>query len=568
MADPIVSYFLNLDPKSRRALCDLYFWGTAEEAKQQARLEQQQEAKAKATTTGDRCHDGWVSIPSRTRDHATRIPPQPLPHKTSGAGRAASSSSVASSSVASRHKTPAPPKQQAPETLALPTALLAKIMESLFESGSDQQHALACAMARALDAETAKADKASSKKKQKEAEQAERERRGLPRRNSFSHRATASMLGLSTSTSTARKSSITAAPSNPKPSNRTPRTNPQSDATSIRGLSSPSSMSHSSSAGDPLTSETSGWESSGYESGSDHPASARTRSGSSNLTTAAAAALATRTRSPAVARTRGTNSSSTTTVATLGASSMPTPLPARVRPTPPPSATTNPLALSLRPPSTLTLRPATSTTVSTALWQTFSTARTAVRRQWQSRRGGGRRARRRGTDVWEEDQMWAEGLDMPGVLLGHEIVLAPGSAPKEIECKVVGHSMARDVRGNTYVQYRLRVSQGGRWKDVDKRYSEIADFAASLSYLHDKDLSQLVPKKPWLSFGSAVDPKVTEERTQVIGAYLDAVMARANLRASAEVQAFLEFALHSVTLAEEEEEVEEEVEEEEEVVEI
>ena len=118
--------------------------------------------------------------------------------------------------------------------------------------------------------------------------------------------------------------------------------------------------------------------------------------------------------------------------------------------------------------------------------------------------------------------------------------------PEPLQCKVMNYSMARDMRGNEYVQYRLRISQGGRWKDVSKRYSEITDFASHISYLHDQELCQLAPKKPWLSFRSAVDPKITEERKKVIGAYMDAVLDRRDLRAHPETQNFLEFALHAV----------------------
>lgn len=120
--------------------------------------------------------------------------------------------------------------------------------------------------------------------------------------------------------------------------------------------------------------------------------------------------------------------------------------------------------------------------------------------------------------------------------------------------KVIGHWVAQDESGNEYVQYRLRLSQGGNSREVVKRFSAFCDFASTLSFYEGNNLTlaDLAPKKSvWLSLSSlimggrrsGVDPVVIKEREGGLEKYMNEVLGRKELRRLPFVQQFLGFAL-------------------------
>ena len=122
--------------------------------------------------------------------------------------------------------------------------------------------------------------------------------------------------------------------------------------------------------------------------------------------------------------------------------------------------------------------------------------------------------------------------------------------------KVIGHWLAQDEAGNEYVQYRLRLSQGGNSREVVKRFSAFCDFDSTLSFYegYDLTLAELAPKKSvWLSLSSlmmggmgrssGVDPVVIKEREGGLERYMNEVLGRKELRRLPFVQQFLGFAL-------------------------
>lgn len=66
-----------------------------------------------------------------------------------------------------------------------------------------------------------------------------------------------------------------------------------------------------------------------------------------------------------------------------------------------------------------------------------------------------------------------------------------------------------------------------------QRYSEITELDGEISLYcegYDKELCRLAPKKPWLSFGSTIDAKITAQRKKTMERYLNAVMSRRKVR--------------------------------------
>lgn len=195
-----------------------------------------------------------------------------------------------------------------------------------------------------------------------------------------------------------------------------------------------------------------------------------------------------------------------------------------------------------------------------------STATTVCRQNWQARRGGGRRARRRGvSDACDRTEAaWplvgvntASAKDLlrnvDNVSSSNEAPLARPSVPSSssssksgpLRVKVMGHTLVQDSDGAEYVLYRLRLDQNGRSRDVNKRFSEICEFDSTLSFYEGYEplLAKLAPKRPWLSFGSNLDPQVTAERQTTIETYMNAVLKRRPLRILPFVQQFLGFTL-------------------------